>query len=97
MTEKSSGGDPTKLGRWTLVRIGAKDDITTVFVSAHHPCKSVEQLNTEEEDIEVPDVHALFIRDFCKFFESFEMKEIMQYLVWTQTTTLETVQLQWLY
>ena len=39
MTERGSGGDPKKLGRWACVCIGGKDDIATVFVSAYRPCK----------------------------------------------------------
>ena len=77
MTTSGSGGDPTKLGRWTWVRIGEKDGIATVFVSAYRPCKNTSGLHTvwsqqeryfkEHEDIESPDVHTLFIRDLCKF------------------------------
>ena len=76
MTTSGSGGDPTKLGRWTWVRIGGKDGIATVFVSAYRPCKNTSGLHTvwsqqeqyfkEHEDIESPDVHALFICDLCK-------------------------------
>ena len=77
MTERGSGNDPTKLGRWTWVCIGGKDGCATVFVSAYRPCKNTEGLYTvwsqqeryfkEHEDIKVPDVHALFICDLCKF------------------------------
>ena len=35
MTTRGSGGDPTKQGRWTWVRIVGKDGIATVFVSAY--------------------------------------------------------------
>ena len=74
---EGGGGDPTKLGRWTWTRIGGKDGITTVFVSAYRPCHNPNGLHTvwrqqakyfkENEDIRNPDVHTLFIRDFCKF------------------------------
>ena len=79
MTERSSGNgsDPIKLGRWTWFCIGGKDNIATTFVSAYCPCKNVNGLNTvwnqqaryfkQEKDIEVPDVHALFIRYLCRF------------------------------
>ena len=77
MTKDKVGGDPTKLGRWTLTRIGGKDGITTVFVSAYSPCHNPDGLHTiwcqraryfkEHEDILKLDVHALFIRDLCKF------------------------------
>ena len=77
MTARGSGGDPTKLGRWTWVRIGGKDSIATVFISAYQPCKNTSGLHTvwsqqehyfkEQEDIQVPGVYALFICDLCKF------------------------------
>ena len=76
MTEQGSGGDPTKLGRWTWVRICGKDGVTTVFVLAYRPCKSVNGLNAVwnqqvlyfrcKENIEVPDIHVLFVRNLCK-------------------------------
>ena len=46
MTKGGSGGDPTKLGRWTWARIGGKDGITTVFVSAYRPCHNFDDLHT---------------------------------------------------
>ena len=71
------GGDPTKLGRWTWTKICGKGDITTVFVSAYRPCHNPDGLHTvwsqqaryfkDHEDIQEPDVQALFIRDLCKF------------------------------
>ena len=77
MTKRGSGGAPTKLGRWTWVRIGSKDGIATVFVSAYRPCKNPGGMHTvwsqqaqyfkEYEDIGAPDVYALFIQDLCKF------------------------------
>ena len=77
LTAGGSGGDPTKLGSWTWVRIGGKDGIATVFVSAYHPYHNPDRLHTvwsqqarylkEHESIKVLDVHALFIRDLCKF------------------------------
>ena len=73
----SVGGDPTKLGRWTWTKICGKDDLTSIFVLAYRPCRNRDGLRTvwnqqaryfkEEEDEEEPDVHALFIRDLCKF------------------------------
>ena len=59
---------------WT--KIGGKDGITTVFVSAYRPCQSTRGLQTvwrqqaryfrREEDEENPDVQALFTRDLVK-------------------------------
>ena len=46
MTTSGSGDDPTKLGRRTWVRIGGKDGIATVFVSAYRPCKNTSGLYT---------------------------------------------------
>ena len=46
MTARGSGGDPTKLGRWTWVCIGGKDGIATVFVSAYRPCHNPDGLHT---------------------------------------------------
>ena len=46
MTERGSGGDPTKLGRWTWVCIGGKGGITTVSVSTYRPYKNIDGLNT---------------------------------------------------
>ena len=43
----SKGADPTKLGRWTWVRIEGKASECTVFVSAYHPCKSIKGVSTE--------------------------------------------------
>jgi len=84
MTEKGSGGDPIKLGRWTWVCIGGKDDITTVFVSAYWPCKSLNGLNTvwnqqvryfkREEDIEVPNIQAFFNRNMYKALDDIKDK-----------------------
>ena len=77
MTVGGSGGYPKKLGRWMWVCIGSKDGIATVFVSAYRLCHNPDGLHTvwnqqaryfkEHEDIKVPDVHALFIIDLCKF------------------------------
>ena len=77
MTQNGWGSDPTKLERWTWTRIGGKDGIATVFLSAYRPCHSPDDLHTvwrqqaryfkEQEDIRNPDVHALFIRDLVKF------------------------------
>ena len=77
MTKVGSGGDSTKLGRWTWVCIGGKNGIATVLVSVHRRCHNPDGLHTvwsqqarcfkENEDIKVPDVHAIFIRDLCKF------------------------------
>ena len=71
------GGDPTKLERWTWTKICGKAGLTTVFISVYRPCHNPDGLRTvwneqaryfkEHEDIEKPDVHALFIRDLCKF------------------------------
>ena len=71
------GSDPTKLGRWTWTKICGKGDITTVFVSAYRPCHNPDGLHTvwsqqaryfkDHEDIQDPDVQALFVRDLCKF------------------------------
>ena len=71
------GGDPTKLGRWTRIKICGKGGITTVFVSAYRPCHNPDGLHTVwsqqaryfkgHEDIQEPDVQALFIRDLCNF------------------------------
>ena len=70
-------GDQTKLGRWTWKKIGGKDGIATVFVSAYRPCHSTKGLKTvwrqqarhfkREEDIGNPGVHALFTCDLVKF------------------------------
>ena len=77
MTERGSGGDPTKFGRWTWVRIGGKDSIATVFVSEYCPYKNPDGMHTvwsqqaryfkEHEDIGMPDIHTLFIRDMYIF------------------------------
>ena len=37
----SKGSDPSKLGRWTWVRIEGKAGESTVFVSAYRPCKTL--------------------------------------------------------
>ena len=81
MTKDGWGSDPTKLRRWTWTRIGGKDRIATVFVSAYRPCHSPDGLHTvwrqqaryfkENEVIRNPDIHALFIRDLCKFLGDF--------------------------
>ena len=61
----------------TWTRIGGKDGIATVFVSAYRLCHSPDGIHTvwrqqaryfkEHEDIRNPDVHPLFIRDLCKY------------------------------
>ena len=81
MTKGGWGIDPTKLGKWTLTRIGGKDGIATVSVSAYRAYHNRDSLHTvwrhqtryfkENEDIREPDVHALFIRDLCKFLGDF--------------------------
>ena len=40
-TTNGMGKDPTKLGRWTWMRLRGKDQIHTRFVSAYRPCKNV--------------------------------------------------------
>ena len=77
MTKGGSSSDLTKLERWTWACIGGKDGIATVFVSAYRPCHNPDGLHTvwsqqacyfkEHGDSKVPDVHALFIKDLCKF------------------------------
>ena len=77
ITKDEVGGDPTKLGRWIWTRIGGKNGIVTVFVSAYRLYHNPDGLHTvwsqqaryfkKHEDIQKPDVHALFIRDLCKF------------------------------
>ena len=77
MVQNGWGSDPTKLGRWSRTKIGGKDGIATVFVSAYRPCQSTRGLQTvwrqqaryfrREEDEENPDVQALFTRDLVKF------------------------------
>ena len=84
MTKGGSGGDPTKLRRWTWACIGGKDYIATVLVSTYRPCHNPVGLHTvwsrqarcfkENEDVKVPDAHALFIGDLCKFFEDLRDK-----------------------
>ena len=76
MTQNGWGSDPTKLGRWTRTKIRGKNGIATVFVSAYRPCHSPKVLKTvwlqqaryfkREEDIDNPDVHALFTQDLVK-------------------------------
>ena len=34
------GKDPTKLGRWTWMRLFGRDQIHTRFVSAYRPCRN---------------------------------------------------------
>ena len=46
MTKNGVSGDPTKLWRWIRTRIGGKDGITTVFVSAFRPCHKLDRLHT---------------------------------------------------
>ena len=67
----SKGSDPTKLGRWTWVRIEGKAGESTVFVSAYRPCKNTTGMDTvwnqhvryyqDEKRIEKPDVHVLLL------------------------------------
>ena len=74
------GNDLINLRRWTLIHIGGKDDITTIFVLAYWPYRSVNGLNTlwnqhvhyfqQQQDFKKPDVHALFIRDLCKALDN---------------------------
>ena len=74
---RGSSGYPTKLGRLTWACISGKDGIAMVFISAYPPCYNPDKLHTvwsqqaryfkENGDIKMPDVHALFIRDLCKF------------------------------
>ena len=71
------GGDPTKLGRWTWTKICGKGGITSVFVSVYRSCCNPDGLHTvwsqqaryfkDHEDIQEPDVQALFTRDLCNF------------------------------
>ena len=71
------GGDLTKLVRWTWTKICGKHGITTVFVSSYRPCRNPDGMHIvwsqqaryfkEHEDIQEPNIHALFIRDLCKF------------------------------
>ena len=66
MIKDGVGGDPTKLGRWRWMRIGGKDGIATVFVSAYRPCCNQDRLHTvwsqqaryfkDNKDIRKPDV-----------------------------------------
>ena len=73
MIHDGNGGDPTKLGRQTWTFFGGKDGIATEFVSAYRPCYNPDGLHTmwsqqaqyfkENEDIKVPDIRTLFIRD----------------------------------
>ena len=77
MTKGISGGDLTKLGRWTWARIGGKDGIATVLVSTYCPCHNPDGQHTgqsqqvryfkDNKEIRKPDVHASFIRNLCKF------------------------------
>ena len=72
----SKGSDPSKLGRWTWVRIEGKAGESTVFVSAYRPCKRTSGIDTvwnqhvryyqDKMEIEERDVRALFIVDLCK-------------------------------
>ena len=71
MTKGGWGGDPTKLGRWTWTRIGGKDGIAAVFVSAYRLCYNPGGLHTlwrqqsryfkKIEGTRDPDSYALFI------------------------------------
>ena len=73
----SVGGDPTKLGRWTWTKICGKAVFTTVFVSIYRSCHNPDGMHTvwsqqacyfkDHKDIEQPDIHALFIKNLCKF------------------------------
>ena len=84
MTKRGVVGDPTKLGRFTWTRIGWKDGITTVFVFEYRPCHNPDGLHTvsrqqaryfkEHEDIQKLNIHALFIRDLCKFLDDLRNK-----------------------
>ena len=77
----TKGSDPTKLGRWTWVRIEGKAGESTVFVSAYRPCENTNGMNTvwnqhvryyqKVREIEEPDVHALFLEDLCKTLSDF--------------------------
>ena len=77
----SKGNNPTKLGRWTWVRIEGKAGESTVFVSAYCPCKNTigkdivwnqhVHYYQDAREIEEPDVHALFLEDLCKTLSNF--------------------------
>ena len=44
MIQNGWGIDQTKLGRWMWTKIGGKDGIATVFISAYKPCRSLKGL-----------------------------------------------------
>ena len=46
MTTGGNGDDLNKLGRWTWARIGGKDGIATLFVSAYCLCHTPDGLHT---------------------------------------------------
>ena len=46
VTKDGWGSNPTKLRRWMWTRIGGKDEIATVFVSAYRPCHSPDGIHT---------------------------------------------------
>ena len=81
---RGSSGYPTKLGRLTWACISGKDGIAMVFISAYPPCYNPDKLHTvwsqqaryfnNHEELEVPDVHILFIRDLYKFLGNFRDK-----------------------
>ena len=71
VTKGGWSGDLTKLGRWTWTRIGGKDGIAAVFVSAYRLCYNPGGLHTlwrqqsryfkKIEGTRDPDSYALFI------------------------------------
>jgi hypothetical protein len=75
MARKSKhGSDPTKLGRWTFVRVHGRRGEATVFVSAYRPCKnktgpglvwSEQDRYYQQEGKRNPDIHEEFITDLC--------------------------------
>ena len=87
MTVGSSGGDLTKLGRWTWVYISGKDGIAIVFVLAYRLCHNPDGLHTvwsqqahcfkEHEDIKVSDIHPYPSGIYANFWETFVTKGIM--------------------
>ena len=72
--KSDDGGDPTKLGRWSYVRIHGRRGESTIFVSAYRPCKNTKDTGSvwmqhdryyQQEGIENPDIHEEFITDLC--------------------------------